>query len=472
MMQKILLKFLCIISFLSILCLMGCQEQEKPKLILGTSADYPPFDFIQDNKITGLDIDVAHHLAQKLDRELVIQDMDFSGLIPALNAGKIDFVMAGLSITEERSQNVDFTHPYFEAQFSLLTLKDKPISTLADLHAKKIGAQLGSVMETFLKDLVDTTHGDLEIESLPKSIPLIQNLKLGRLDGVLVEDMQAQSFVNANPELRANALPGSQGDYAIALAKNSKLVPDFNAVIEELNTSGELTRLKEKWLSPQDQSLNQSAYGWVWYIVKGLGVTLQFTLVSVTFGLLIGILLSLARMTHRPVFVWPAKIYISIFRGTPLLLQLGFAYFALPALIGINISIFMAGILAFSLNSAAYVSEIIRAGIQSVDKGQFEAAKALGVPYRLMMKDIILPQSFRNILPALVNELVNMLKESAIISTIGAADLMKRAQVISAEQYTYFAPLLVAAGCYYITVVLLSFTAERLEKKLSVAHHD
>lgn len=203
------------------------------------------------------------------------------------------------------------------------------------------------------------------------------------------------------------------------------------------------------------------------YIVPGgIGVTLAYTLISVTLGMIIGSLLAICKVSHISTLNKLASVYTSIFRGTPLLIQLSLIYFAIPGLTGYQMSVFMAGIIAFSLNSGAYVSEIIRAGIESIDKGQFEAAKALGVPYGAMMKDIILPQAVRNILPALVNEVINLLKESAIISTIGGADLMRRAQVVAAEQYSYFGPLLIASGCYYMLVITLTYLAKLLERRL------
>ena len=163
-----------------------------------------------------------------------------------------------------------------------------------------------------------------------------------------------------------------------------------------------------------------------------------------------------------------AHAYTSIFRGTPLLIQLTIIYFGLPGLIGLKLSVFAAGVIAFSLNSGAYVSEIIRAGIESVDKGQVEAAKALGVSPVLRMKDIILPQAFRSILPALVNELINLVKESCLISVIGEMDLMRRAQVVSAETYTFFTPMLTAAAAYYVMVLIISSFALLLEKRLAL----
>lgn len=206
------------------------------------------------------------------------------------------------------------------------------------------------------------------------------------------------------------------------------------------------------------------------YIAGGIIVTLQYTLISVALGFLLGALLSLCKISHIKALNIFSTAYTSVFRGTPLLIQLSLIYFAVPTLTGYQMSVFVAGIIAFSLNSAAYVSEIIRAGIESIDKGQFEAAKALGVPYPYMMKDIILPQALRNILPALVNEVVNLLKESAIISVIGGADLMRRAQTVAAEQYSYFGPLLIASVFYYILVMLFSYFANILENKLKA--HD
>tara|TARA_B100000965_G_C19597292_1_gene760841 strand:- start:3342 stop:4004 length:663 start_codon:yes stop_codon:yes gene_type:complete len=206
-----------------------------------------------------------------------------------------------------------------------------------------------------------------------------------------------------------------------------------------------------------------------WYIIQGAWVTLQYAGASTLLGFILGIILSLFKLSHLRPLEYLARAYTSIFRGTPLLLQLSFIYFAIPALIGYEITAFEAGIAAFSLNSGAYISEIIRAGIQAIDKGQFEAAQSLGLSYLQMMRDIILPQSLKNILPALVNEMVNLLKESAIISTIGGADLMRRAQLVAADEYTYFGPLIIAGICYYTLVLILSSCAKLVENKLNTA---
>jgi len=206
----------------------------------------------------------------------------------------------------------------------------------------------------------------------------------------------------------------------------------------------------------------------LYYIIKGTGVTLQYSIVSVCFGMIIGTLLAICKTTDSKLLRIFAVSYTSVFRGTPMLVQLTIIHYGLPSLLGIKISIFISGVVAFSLNSGAYVSEIIKAGIKGIDKGQIEAAKALGIPPVLRMKDIILPQALRNILPALVNELINLIKESALISVIGGMDIMKRAQTVSTETYSYFTPMLTAAVTYYIMVMIVSSFAKILERRLAL----
>jgi len=202
------------------------------------------------------------------------------------------------------------------------------------------------------------------------------------------------------------------------------------------------------------------------FMLEGIWVTLKFVSVSILFGFVLGTLLALFKIGKVKPLKWLADGYTSIFRGTPLILQLMIIYNATPQLFGIDISAFTSAILAFGLNSAAYVSEIIRAGIEAVDVGQTEASMALGVSYRRRMIDIILPQALKNILPALMNEFITLTKESAIVSTIGYLDLMRRATVVSADTYKYFEPYLFVGVMYYSMVMILTLIGRRLERRL------
>jgi His/Glu/Gln/Arg/opine family amino acid ABC transporter permease subunit len=211
----------------------------------------------------------------------------------------------------------------------------------------------------------------------------------------------------------------------------------------------------------------QQIYCEIPYIVKGAVVTLSYAVVAMFLGFCGGVLLAMIRLSKNCVLRFFGATYLSIFRGTPLLLQLSVVYFAGPQVVGCAIPAFVAGVIAFSMNSTAYVSEIIRAGIQSVGAGQVEVAKVLGCSNAQIMRNIVLPQGIRNVLPSLVNEMVDLLKESSIVSIIGEADLLRRANAVSSEHYLYLEPLLVAGACYYVMVLIFSSIAKFVEKRLS-----
>ncbi|MGX1431430.1 arginine/lysine/histidine transport system permease protein [Cytobacillus horneckiae] len=202
------------------------------------------------------------------------------------------------------------------------------------------------------------------------------------------------------------------------------------------------------------------------FILKGIGVTLQIVCLAGILGFLLGVILSLCKISSIKVLNWLADAYTSIFRGTPLILQLMIIYFGSPQIFGYQIEPIVAAVAAFALNSAAYISEIIRAGILAVDKGQKEAAMALGVPYRPTMLNIILPQAMKNILPALMNEFITLTKESALVTTIGVMDVMRRAYQVGADQFKFFEPLLLAGIIYYIMVTVLTLLGKMIERRL------
>ena len=202
------------------------------------------------------------------------------------------------------------------------------------------------------------------------------------------------------------------------------------------------------------------------YILKGVWVTLQIAFFAGIFGFVFGIILSLFKISHIKILNWIADLYTSIFRGTPLVLQLMIIYFGSPQVLGYQIEPINAAVLSFGLNSTAYISEIIRGGIQGVDKGQSEAAMALGVPYRPMMLNIVFPQALKNILPSLMNEFITLTKESAIVTTIGVMDIMRRAYQVGSDQFRFIEPLILAGIIYYVLVMLLTLLGKAVERRM------
>lgn len=204
-------------------------------------------------------------------------------------------------------------------------------------------------------------------------------------------------------------------------------------------------------------------------LVSAVWITLKFTFFSTFLGFIGGFILALITISNNKILTPLARFYISVFRGTPLLVQLMLIYFATPQLTGYTISALEAGVLSFGLNSAAYISEALRGGILAVDRGQWEAAMSLGVPkYRLIL-DIILPQAIKNSLPALVNESIALLKDSSLVSVIGVADTLRWADLIQAKTFRAFEAFIVAAIVYYVLVMLLTFIGDHLEKKVRIS---
>ncbi len=231
----------------------GSLSESRPILTLGLSADYPPFEFNQDGKIVGFDVDLAQEVARRLGYDLSIQDMDFSVLIPSIQNGRIDFAMSGMTITEIRKKNVDFSDVYFKSGFALILKKESQFSKEEDFKGKKIGVQLGTTMEKFAQ-LKAQIYPDLKVVALGKNSILIQELKSERLFGVLVEESQATEFVKANSSLKSFVL-GSRGDgYAIVFPKDPVvgrvefLKEKFNAELKNLRKNGKMRELRLKWL--------------------------------------------------------------------------------------------------------------------------------------------------------------------------------------------------------------------------------
>ena len=217
---------------------------------------------------------------------------------------------------------------------------------------------------------------------------------------------------------------------------------------------------------------------WQFYLI-GAKNTVLLALLAVVLGTGIGLLLALMKLSKKRPLRFVATAYVEFIRGTPLLVQLFIIYYGLQAVgirfpdipwisanLGINFSDFMSGVITLGINSGAYVAEIFRAGIQAVDKGQMEAARSLGMPHGMAMRNIIIPQAVRNILPALGNEFIVVIKESSIVSIIGIGDLMYKADTVRGNTFQPFEPLIVAAVIYFLMTFPLSKLLAHIERRM------
>jgi His/Glu/Gln/Arg/opine family amino acid ABC transporter permease subunit len=206
------------------------------------------------------------------------------------------------------------------------------------------------------------------------------------------------------------------------------------------------------------------------YILEGLLNTVIMAFFAVIIGIILGLIVSIIRNDYEvnkkhKILNFISKMYVEIIRGTPVILQLMIIYYVIFK--SVNINIILVGIIAFGINSGAYVSEIIRSGIKSIDKGQMEAGLSLGLKYKQVMKLIVLPEAFKNILPSLGNEFITLLKETSVGAYIGIIELTKSGDIIASRTYDYFFPLIIVALVYLILTLSLSKMVNVMERRLN-----
>ncbi len=202
-------------------------------------------------------------------------------------------------------------------------------------------------------------------------------------------------------------------------------------------------------------------------LLMGLGLTLQMTVFSLALAVVVGMLTCLFSISNVKPLNWISGIYLSLIRGTPLMVQAFFIYFGIAGALNIRISPFKAAILVLCLNAGAYLSEIFRSGIAAVNKGQMEAARSLGLPYGVAMKKIILPQAIRIVIPSVLNQFIITLKDTSILAAIGCGELMRQGQLIVARNYESFKTYAIVAAMYYIVVVVLTKVFQIIERRLA-----
>lgn len=321
-------------------------------LKMATNASFKPYEYYENNEITGIDVDMMQAVCDELGMKLMVEDMEFDSIIPAVVSGKDDVGAAGMTVTKDRLKNIDFTDSYTTAKQVIITV-DPDASVTKSSFAERFH-------DNFIKD---------------------------------------------------------------------------------------------------------HRYQ---YIVKGLQNTLLITVFAVLFGILFGFVIAVIRTGHDkngnfPILNVFCRIYLTVMRGTPAVVQLLIFYYII--LVSVDNKILVA-ITAFGLNSAAYVAEVVRSGIMSVDAGQFEAGRSLGLSYSQTMLSIIMPQAFKNTLPALCNEFISLLKETSISGYIALVDLTKAGDIIRSNTYDAFMPLIAVALIYLVIVMILTAGVHVLERRL------
>ncbi|EOB6925576.1 ABC transporter permease subunit [Staphylococcus aureus] len=447
--------------------------KERGELRVGLSADYAPMEFEHTvngkTEYAGVDIDLAKKIAKDNNLKLKIVNMSFDSLLGALKTGKIDIIISGMTSTPERKKQVDFSDSYMMTKNIMLVKKDKvnEYKDIKDFNNKKVGAQKGTEQEK----IAQTEIENASITSLSRLPDVILALKSGKVEGAVVEKPVAEAYLKQNPKLGISNVKFNEEekDTVIAVPKDSpKLLSQINKTIKEVKDKG----LIDKYMTNAANAMNDdsgfiSKYGS--FFLKGIKITILISLIGVALGSILGAFVALMKLSKIKIISWIASIYIEILRGTPMLVQVFIVFFGITAALGLDISALVCGTIALVINSSAYIAEIIRAGINAVDKGQMEAARSLGLNYRQTMKSVIMPQAIKNILPALGNEFVTLIKESSIVSTIGVGEIMFNAQVFQGISFDPFTPLLVAAALYFVLTFVLTRIMNMIEGRLNAS---
>ena len=471
------------IGALLMLMFCGCDENSRPQLVMVTEATFPPYEYRAGTEIIGIDPEIVGEIAEKLGYDLVIEDMSFDSVITAVQTGKADIAASGITVTEERKEKVLFTLPYVIARQVIIVPTDSAIHGKEDLKGKRIGVQHGTTGDIFVSQTIQ------EPERFSNGALAVAALAAGKLDVVVLDGDPARVHVSRRANLKILETPLTLEEYAFAVGKhNPELHARFNAALSELQKAGTLDAIREKYVSRMlENDGNDSAQGGFLgeirnaftlnfikderyqYLWKGFWTTVEISFFAVLLGVLIGFGIAVIRSTadqsgKLKVLNFLCKVYLTVIRGTPVVVQLLIIYFVIFG--AVDVSKVLVAVIAFGINSGAYVAEIIRGGIMSIDRGQLEAARSLGLSYRQSMREIVLPQAFKNVLPALGNEFIVLLKETSISGYIAIVDLTKGGDIIRSQTYDAFLPLVSVALIYLAVVMLLSGLLGRLEKRL------
>lgn len=422
------------------------RDESKDQLVVATNAMFAPFEYVVGKDFYGIDLELAAALAKHLGKELVIVDMDFDAVCLSVGQGKCDLAMAGLTVNESRTEHVVFSMPYYEASQRLLVPSEHSVfancSSTAELEAVlasldpsvKAGVQTGTTGQSYLQGDEDWGFPGYGVSCMAyQSVALaVQDMCNGNLDFVLADEAPARLILGS-----------------LSSSEDSTMAQRMASFLKQFREKG----------------------GYM-LVLEGLRNTLLIAVLGLLIGICIGTVIATVRIVPKykrlpRILDKLCTLYVGFFRGTPIVVQLLLGYYVLLPLLEINAPALGVCVVVFGLNSAAYVSEIMRGGIQSVDRGQLEAGRALGLSFSVSMLRIVLPQAVKNILPTLGNEFISLIKETSIVSFVSTVDIYKAFHTIATNSYEYIVPYLAMAVVYIVLIAGISLLIKLMERRLA-----
>ncbi len=499
--MKSLLNLILISSSLSALVPMTSAMCSEPLRWGADTESGAPLIF-QDpkepEKIIGFEKEFMEGIAKHLGRPQVLVHNAWDGLIPGLTRGNYDIIVNGIEITDERKKEINFSKPYFITYQQLTVRKEEDnLISLETARGKRVGTLKNSLTFKLLEEFGGITVVTYDTE--PSSY---EDLANGRIDAVLLDAPLALYNGGPNPKLKAVGKPISSISYGIGISKKDvKLLGELNSAIDTMAKNGELHRIYDRyglWNSMMAEHFNDRTknleppvmyeyfsastnhertfsqrielyISFLPILAKGALTTLHVSLVAMVLAVAFGLLLALMRLYGAAPIQWISIFYIELIRGTPLLIQLFFIFYALPH-VGIKLSSFVAAVLGLGLNYAAYEAENYRAGMLGVPKAQSEAGLALGMTRTQTIRHIIVPQALRIVIPPITNDFISLLKDSSLVSVITMVELTKLYGQLASTYYDFLGTGVLVAGFYLLLGLPFVRLARYVEAKLDSTH--
>jgi len=454
----------------------------KSKYVIASDSSFAPFVFQNSsNQYTGIDMDLIKAIAKDQGFEIEITNPGFDAAINAVQSGQADGMIAGMSVTDARKETFDFSDSYYTANTILGVKESSTISSYEDLNGKTVGVKNGTASQTFLTE--NQSKYGYKIKTFADGSSMYDSLNTGAVDAVMDDEPVLKYSISQGQKLKTpiEGTPIGETAFAVKKGSNPELIEMFNNGLANLKASGEFQKILDKYLATDSTSESSTVdETTIWGLLKnnykqllsGLGITLSLALISFAIAIVIGIIFGMFSVSPYKSLRLISEIFVDVIRGIPLMILAAFIFWGVPnfieSLTGQQspINDFVAGTIALSLNSAAYIAEIVRGGIKAVPIGQMEASRSLGISYSKTMRKIVLPQATKLMLPNFVNQFVIALKDTTIVSAIGLVELFQTGKIIIARNYQSFKMYAILAVFYLVIITLLTRLAKRLEKRI------
>ncbi len=480
---------------------------EENTLRVGLEAAYPPFNWTQQTAqngavpiegsnefANGYDVQMAKKIAEGLGKKLVLVKIEWDGLVPALTSGRIDLIMAGMSPTAERAKQIDFSDAYYESDLVMVVSekgKYADASKLDDFTGADIVAQLNTFHDTVIDQIPGVNH----LEPMSDFSIMRVAVQTGKADGYIAERPEAMAAETAGVGLKMVDLnPGFDTDksdtsIAIGIKKGNPIRDRLNQILAEVSKDERLELMDEmNILQNKEENEGEGLSRFLNNMktifienksnfLRGTGYTVLISFIGTVLGLVLGLIVGIIRTIPESlkksknfvlnIFKALANIYVQVLRGTPMIVQSVLVYFGLLQFAGINLSPMQAAFLVVSVNTGAYLSEVVRGGINSIDKGQFEAARSLGMNHYQTMTQVILPQAIKNIIPAIGNEFIVNIKDTSVLNVIAVNELFFTTKSIVGGNLMYFETYLITSIIYLTLTLSIASFLNFVERKLA-----